>query len=111
MPAAVNPTAYLSAWLNRYPDAWRPAGDNAERRIAENAFLAAYARRDALSREEVEALIDWKWEGSLPGRHARAQEYLLGDRWDRVSELIEGALVADDDHEALWRLTVQGGGL
>src|SRR5215467_1289189 len=108
--------AQILAWQERYPDPAATAGRNAESRVAEDRWLARFHGADALDRDQVQEMIDWKFS-TMPHRRAQAMKGIAPDRWQGrdgalgAADLIRQALATPDDYEALALTAVSGGGI
>ena len=82
----------VDRWLPRYPNV-RPWVDDKARealRRSEDAWLDRFKDADALTREQVHNLIDWKW-ARYAARRSKSWRGVDAD-WDHASECIARAL-------------------
>jgi hypothetical protein len=93
----------LRSWRELYPDPLAPAERNAAARTAEDERLSQFAGLDGLDRDQVAALIDWKFQ-SMAHRKALAMRGIMPEHWggrDGAADLIRRALADGDDDNAL----------
>jgi hypothetical protein len=90
----------LRGWCKLYPDPLAPAERNAAARTAEDKQLGEFANLDQLDRDQVVALIGWKFQ-SMAHRKALALRGITAERWDGAADLIRRALADKDDDDAL----------
>ena len=93
----------LKAWCEKYPDPAASPERNAAARIDEDRRLGKLAGADALSRDQVIDLINWKFQ-SMAHRRALATRGISPERWDGhdgAADLIRHALADSDDTEAM----------
>jgi hypothetical protein len=93
----------LRGWCEFYPDSSAPAERNAAARTAEDERLGRFAGLDGLDRDQVIALIDWKFQ-SMAHRKALAMRGITPERWggrNGAADLIRRALADRDDDSAL----------
>jgi hypothetical protein len=93
----------LRTWCSLYPDPRAPAEQNATARANEDRRLGLFAGLDALGRDQVVKLIEWKFQ-SMAHRKTLAMRGISPERWDGqdgAAELIRKALAATDDYVAL----------
>ena len=93
----------MKAWGELYPDPSAGAARNAAARAAEDERLGGFAGLDALDRDQVIELINWKFQ-SMAHRKALAMRGISPERWagpDGAAGLIRRALADSDDGIAL----------
>jgi hypothetical protein len=93
----------VTAWCELYPDPSAGRERNAAARADEDERLGRFAGLDALDRDQVIELINWKF-GSMAHRRALAMRGISPERWagpDGAAGLIRRALAASDDDDAL----------
>lgn len=95
--------ARLRIWCGLYPDPRAPAEQNAAAQANEDQRLGLFAGLEALDRDQVAQLIEWKFQ-SMAHRRALAMRGISPERWngqDGAAELIRKALATTDDYTAL----------
>jgi len=93
----------LRSWCQLYPDPSAPAERNAAARAQEDERLGRFAELEVLNRDQVVALINWKFQ-SMAHRRALAMRGISQERWtgkDGAAELIRRGLASSDDTAAL----------
>ena len=93
----------LRVWCQLYPDPSAPAERNAATRADEDERLDRFADLDALDRDQVIELINWKFQ-SMAHRRALAMRGISPERWggkDGAAALIRRALASSNDEGAL----------
>lgn len=93
----------LRTWCSLYPDPRATAERNATARAIEDQQLGLFAGLNALHRDQVVNLIEWKFQ-SMAHRKTLAMRGISSERWDGqdgAGELIRKALAATDDYVAL----------
>jgi hypothetical protein len=93
----------MRTWCSLYPYPQAPAEQNATARANEDRRLGLFAGLDALDRDQVVKLIEWKFQ-SMAHRKTLAMRGISPERWngpDGAAELIHKALAATDDYVAL----------
>jgi hypothetical protein len=106
----------LAAWHDQYPDPNATPEQNTGARAREDEWLAEFAGLEALEREQVASLVEWKFQ-SLANRRVLAMRGISVEQWDSqdgvpgAAELIGAALVASDDYEALATMARRVGGI
>jgi hypothetical protein len=101
--SATDTCIQLRTWCSLYPDPRAPAEQNATARANEDRRLGLFAGLDALGRDQVVKLIEWKFQ-SMAHRKTLAMRGISPERWDGqdgAAELIRKALAATDDYVAL----------
>jgi hypothetical protein len=101
---------YISVWLRRYPKFDGFDHENLEARVAEQARLAPYRDARSCTRDQVQDLIDWKFQ-SMPHRRHRALLGISPERWVHATQRIEKALIAPGDVLPLKCLIGSRGGI
>jgi hypothetical protein len=95
--------AQLRAWRQLYPDRLASAERNATARAQEDSWFGRFAGTNALERDQVIDLVDWKFQ-SMAHRRALAMRGISPERWEGqggVADLIRQALADRDDEAAL----------
>jgi hypothetical protein len=112
--ATTPPCSALARWQAQYPNPAASAEQNAESRADEERRLAPFAGLDALDREQVKALVGWKFQ-SMAHRRARALSGITPERWERqhgeagAARIIRAALAAPGDDQPLMILAARNG--
>lgn len=86
-----------------YPDRLASAERNAAARVHEDSWFERFAGTDALERDQVIELVDWKFQ-SMAHRRTLAMRGISRERWEGhggVADLIRQAVADRDDEEAL----------
>jgi hypothetical protein len=106
----------LAAWHDQYPNPSATAGENAAARAGEDQRLSVFAGLGKLDRGQVTELVEWKFQ-AMPHRRKLAMAGISLERWTThdgvvgAGDLIQRALAATDDYEALATMARRIGGI
>jgi hypothetical protein len=96
MPPPGDLRAFVSVWLDRYPDPDANSSDNRSARASEEKRLNRFIGMASLSQADARELVGWKFN-SMAHRRANALKGVDDVHWPHANERIRAALAAEGD--------------